>query len=711
MLTSTRQCLAISVGVELINVFGVPYTALAEKEACRMTSASNISRREFLKVSTLAGAGLLIGVYLPGCASSPAPMVEPTITPKPTATPEPTDWLEPNIYLNIDNNGLVTINAFRSDMGQGIRTAIAMIVAEELDVVWSAVHIQQAPTDRAYGSQVTGGSVSISDHYGILRLAGATARKMLVAAAAQTWEVEPESCATENGWVLHPDGNQRLAYGDLVEAAATKRVPNPLDVSTEDPKDFDIIGTRIGHWDAPHMLDGSAVYGIDVRIPDMLYATVARPPVFGAEPVSFDPTGAKAVEDVRNVVQIENGVAVVAENTWAAIQGRKALEITWDEGPLANLSSAQIRQALVAQASGPEESGTSIEVAANTLEAAYDIPYLAHVTMEPMNCVADVRTDSCIVWAPTQNPQEALRRVAAITGLAPDSVTVHVPLIGGAFGRRLEVDYVEEAVQISQAVGRPIKVVWTREDDIQHDFYHPLSYHHASASLDEPDRLTVRSYSAEREVPTGAWRAVGNVPEAFAHECFLDEVAAALGRDPYELRRELLPARARAVLELAATQADWGTPLPDGWGRGIAYHASFGVTPVAQVVEISVARDGTVQVHRVVCAIDCGTVINPDNVEAQMEGGIVFGLTAVLKGEITIENGRVQQSNLHDYPLLRMDEMPAIEVYIVPSDRNPSGVGEMGVPPIIPAVLNAVFDATGKRIRRLPIRTETLRET
>jgi isoquinoline 1-oxidoreductase beta subunit len=669
-----------------------------------MNTPAPISRRGFLKVFTLAGSGLLIGIYLPGCTSSPPPAVEPT------ATPEPTGWLEPNIYLNIDNNGLVTINAFRSEMGQGIRTAIAMIVAEELDVEWSAVRIRQAPADRAYGSQVTGGSVSISDHYSILRLAGATARQMLVTAAAQMWEVEPESCVTENGWVIHLDGDQRLAYGELVETAATLPVPNPLDVSTEDPEDFQIIGTRIGHWDAPQMLDGSAVYGIDVKVLDMLYATVARPPVFGAEPVSFDATGAMAVGGVRDVVQIDGGVAIVADSTWAAIQGREALEVAWDEGPLADLSSAGIRQGLIEQVSRPGESGSSEEGASTTLEAVYDVPYLAHATMEPMNCVADVRSDSCSVWAPTQNPQEALRRAVRVTGLPPASVQVHVPLIGGGFGRRLEVDYVGEAVRISQAVGRPIKVVWTRDDDIQHDFYHPLSHHYASASLDDPGRLAVRSYSAGGDVPTGAWRAVGNVPEAFVHECFLDEVAAALGRDPYELRLELLPARARAVLELAATKAGWKDPLPDGWGRGIAYHATFGVTPVAEVAEVSVAQDGTVQVHRVVCAIDCGTVINPDTVEAQMEGGIVFGLTAVLKGEITIEKGRVQQSNFHDYPLLRMDEMPSIEVHIVPSDRNPSGVGEMGVPPVIPAVVNAVFAATGKRIRRLPIRAEDLRE-
>ena len=687
-----------------------------------MSEERNVSRREFLKVSAAAGAGLLISITLPGCQASPtatpqpatplpAATPEPTASPsaplEPTATPEPAAWLEPNIHVSINNNGLVTITAFRSEMGQGIRTAIAMIVAEELDVDWSAVRIEQAPADRAYGDQVTGGSVSISKYYSVLRRAGATARQMLIAAAAQEWGVEQASCFAEKGWVIHGDSERRLAYGQLVETAATLPVPKSREVPLKDPKDFRIIGTRMGHWDTPQILDGSAAYGIDVKVPNMLYATIARSPVSGGKVVSFDATEAKTVAGVRDVVQVDSGIAVVADSTWAAIQGRKALEVTWDEGRHANLGSADIRQALVEQAPKPGEAAASD---ANKLDAAYDIPYLAHSTMEPMNCVADVREDSCEVWAPTQNPQEAKWRAVSASRLPEDAVKVNVTLLGGGFGRRLGVDYVTEAVQVSKAVGAPVQVVWTREDDIQHDLYHPLSYNTASAKLDAPGRLAVRSYPARTPIPTGYWRSVTNVPEAFAHECFLDELAAALGRDPYELRLELLSERARAVVELAATKAGWGTPLPAGWGRGIAYHSTWNATPVAQVAEVSVAEDGTVRVHRVVCAVDCGTVINPDTVEAQMEGGIVFGLTAVLKKGITIEDGRVQQSNFHDYPILRFDEMPTIEVHIVPSDRTPSGIGEMGVPPIIPAVVNAVFAATGKRIRRLPIRPEELRE-
>ncbi len=695
-----------------------------------------LSRREFLKVSAVTGMGLTIAIYLSGCQRAPTPTprsvsAEPTTTPPstspagPTGAPEPTGapdvtpeitpeasrLLEPNIYLTIDNQGSVTARAFRSEMGQGVRTAIAMILAEELDVDWSAVRVVQSPTDPAYGNQTTGGSASVSNHYSILRQAGAVARHMLMVAAAARWGVEPASCRTDSGWVIHPDGDPKLPYGELVDAAADSPVPGRGEVQLKNPQDFRIIGTPVLLCDAPQMADGRAIYGSDIRLPDMLYATVARCPVFGGEVSGFDPSKAKAVAGVRDVIQIDSGIAVVADNTWAAIQGRTALEVTWSPSSYADWNSAGIRQTVAQDAPQLAEAGAEGRAAQ---DAAYDIPYLAHATMEPMNCVADVRADRCEIWAPTQNPQEAKRRARSITRLTEDAITVHVPLLGGGFGRRLQVDYVEEAVQISQTVGAPVKLVWTRDDDLQHDFYHPLSYNYVRSELDETGRPTVmprvRSYAAQFGIPTGAWRSVQNFTEAFARESFLDEVAARSGLDPYALRRELVPGLGRAVVELAASKAGWGSPLPEGWGRGIAYFATFGVTHVAQVAEVSVAQDGTVRVHRVVCAVDCGTVINPDTVRAQMEGGIVFGLTAALKADITIESGRAQQSNFHDYPLLRMDEMPIVEVHIVPSDQPPSGIGEMAVPPIAPAVANAVFDATGKRIRHLPIRPQDLVE-
>jgi len=664
-------------------------------------NALHLSRRDFLKLAGTTSGGLVLAIYLDACAPATTTpeivLATPTDT---TPTPRlPFEW-EPNIYLMLDNNGNLTVIAFRSEMGQGIRTALAMLAADELDVDWSAVRIVQAPADSKYGNQVTGGSLSIRYYYEGMRKAGAVARQMLMDAAAQFWGVEADGCRTEAGYVIHLDGSQKLAYGDLVEVAASLDVPT--DVKIKDESQLKIIGTDLGHWDAPDIITGKAIYGFDMRLPDMLFAVIARCPVFDGKFESYDEQATLAVPGVHQIVELPKSIAIVAENSWAAIQGRNALDVSWDEGRKADLDSDVMR---LEAANRFPEPGTAGE---NSIDALYEIPYQAHATMEPMNCTVSVHDGICEVWAPTQNPQEVQRQVSAATRIPLNLVTVHVPLIGGGFGRRLEADYAVEAAQVSQAIQAPVKVFWTREDDFQHDYYHEMSVHYASASLSEVRMPGIGTRNGSGVVPTGAWRSVGEFTEAYPTQCFIDELAAATQRDPLDLRLELYNNRAAAVIKLAAERAGWGDSLPAGWGRGIAYHATFAVTHVAHVAEVSVDEDGNVRVHRVVCAVDCGKVVNPDNVAAQMEGGIVFGLTAALKAGVTIKDGRVQQSNFHDYPLLQMNEMPIVEVHIIENDNSPSGIGEMGVPPIAPAVANAVYAAIGKRVRHIPIRPEDL---
>jgi isoquinoline 1-oxidoreductase subunit beta len=675
-------------------------------------SNNPIHRRDFLKLVASAGGGLVLAVWLDACApltEPPATTITSTAVPSTTSpltpTPEPVPafgW-KPDIYITVDQQGLLTVTAFRSEMGQGIRTALAMIVAEELDVDWANVRIEQAPADSAYGDQQTGGSVSISTYYHRLRVAGATARQMLISAAATQWNIAAEDCTTEAGSVIHPNGQEKLAYGDLVEAAAEIDRPNNVDLKETDQ--FRILGTEIGHWDAPQIVSGRAIFGLDVRLPGMLFAALARCPVFGGEYASYDDAEAKAIPGVSQVVvldrRLDRYIAVVAENSWAAIRGRNALKVTWDEGTNAALDSQEMMANAVAQLRTSNDNAV--------LGAVYEMPYEAHATMEPMNCTAYFHDDICEVWAPTQNPQEVQRAVAGACHLLAAKVTVHVPLIGGGFGRRLQADYAQEAALVSKAINAPVQVVWTRDDDLQHDFYQPLLAQYAHGPLNKPG-MPIVSQEAGVRVPTGAWRSVENFPAAYANECYLDELAYALERDPLELRLEVYNSQyALGVVRLAAEKAGWGTPLPAGQGRGLAYHATFGVTHVCDVAEVEVDAAGNVRVNRIVCAVDCGKVVNPDNVRAQMEGGIAFALTATLKAEATVKNGRIQQNNFHDYPLLRMDEMPVVEVYIVESDKDPSGIGEMGVPPVAPAVANAVFAATGKRVRHIPIRPADLK--
>jgi isoquinoline 1-oxidoreductase subunit beta len=689
------MCFAVA---ERINAFA--QRSIARRRRCEMSA--KISRRNFLKLTGAASGGLVLAIYLEGCLPGgiETPTIISTITPEGSPTPRPPfDW-EADIYLKLDQDGVLTFTAFRSEMGQGIRTALAMLAAEELGIEWSSVRIVQADADRDYGDQLTGGSVSISTYYDAMRLAGARARQMLVEAAAQAWDVEPAQCQAEAGFVIHPDGAQKLFYGDLVEDAS--KLTRPKGVKLKDPSAFKIVGTGLGHWDAPQIVTGNAVFGLDVRVPGMSFAAMARCPVFGGTFASYDDAEAKAIRGVKQVVPLDDRIAVVAENSWAAIQGRNALKVTWDEGRNATLDSQQ----MMTNAADRLKNATKGDL----LEAFYEIPYEAHATMEPMNCTAHFQNGICEVWAPTQNPQDVQRAVANVCGIPQDQVTVHVPLIGGGFGRRLQTDYAEEAALLSKAIAGPVQVVWTRDDDLRHDFYHPMAVQYASVSLGKPEIPSMHVASGTG-VPTGAWRSVDQFTRAYGEQSFIDEMAAALQRDPLDLRLELYKDNERAlgVIHLAAEKSNWGESLPAGQGRGLAYFATFGVTHVAHVAEVTVDASGKVRVNRVVCAVDCGQVVNPDNVAAQMQGGIVFGLTAALKAEATVKNGRVQQSNFHDYPIWRMDEMPVIEVHIVPSTNRSTGIGEMGVPPIAPAIANAIHAATGKRIRHIPIKPEDLK--
>ena len=714
-----------------------------------MSTIVNCSRRNFLKASLLAGGGLIVGVHIPGLNGSAK------------AAQQGISTFVPNAFLRIAKDGSVTVIGNHSEMGQGAYTSGAMTIAEELDADWTKIRVEPAPVDPAYnhpiyGVQITGGSTSTWSEWDRLRKAGAAARQMLLAAAAQTWNVDPSTCRTGNGQVIHTNSQRRLSYGELVEKAAT--LTPPQNVTLKDPKDFKIIGKAIKRLDTPDKTNGKAVFGLDVNVPGMLVAVVARPPVFGGQLKNFNADKAKAVPGVRYVVEIERGVAVVADGFWPAKLGREALEIVWDEGPRASLDSRTQREeyaglakktGVVAKNEG--EAVSALSKASKKLEAIYDLPYLAHATMEPMNCVADVRADSCEIWVGTQFQSGDRDAAARDTGLKPEQVKLHTTLLGGGFGRRSPLDshVVREAVQISKTVKVPVKVVWTREDDMRGGYYRPRAYHTVSAGLDgngkpvawqqrivcqsifvgtpfEPavvkngveetavegaadlpydiPNLLVEWHQAPDGVPVFILRSVGHSHTAFVVETFVDELAHAAGKDPFEFRNALLGKhpRHKRVLEFVAEKAGWGKAMSNGRGRGLAVHESFG-SYVAQVAEVSMSKDRGLRVHRVVCAVDCGPVVNPDIVRAQMEGGIVFGLTAALYGEITFEKGRVRQGNFHDYPMLRMHEMPQIEVHIVPSEDKMGGAGEVGVPPVAPAVANAVFALTSKRIRRLPI--------
>jgi isoquinoline 1-oxidoreductase subunit beta len=711
-----------------------------------MSPPTEVTRRQFLQTASVAGTGLVIGFYLPAGRRIPTAAGSAGVGP-----------FAPNAWLRMGADESVLVMVDRSEMGQGVATSLPMLLAEELEADWSKIRIEFAPADKAYtnpmfGLQGTGGSTSVRAAWTPLRKAGASARELLVSAAAQTWGVDRSECRAEQGAVIHAPSKRRLTYGRLVEKAAS--LPVPSDAPLKDPKDWKIIGKRVRRLDTPPKVDGSAQFGIDVKVPGMLVAVVARCPVFGGKVARVDGTKAKAVAGVRHIVRLATGVAVVADGYWPAKKGRDALEITWDEGPNAGVTSASISGLFGQQAERPGaaarhegDAEPALTDAATKLDVVYEAPFLAHATMEPMNCTAHVRADGVDIWASTQFQSGAQGMGAGIGGVPPDKVKVHTTYLGGGFGRRFELDFIQEALETSKATGTPVKVIWSREDDIRHEPYRPASYHRMRAGLDAQGRPVAWTHRivapsimarvfpdtvkngldgeaveggvgvpytipnvhvdyvlTDTGIPVGFWRSVNNSFNAFAVESFIDELAHAARKDPFEYRRDLLGKAPRhlGALNLAASKAGWGTPLPAGRARGIAVYKSF-ESYVAQVAEVSVASDGTVRVHRVVCAVDCGPVVNPDTVEAQMQGGIVYGLTAALYGEITIDRGRVKQSNFHDYQMLRLPEMPKIEVHIVPSTDAQGGAGEPGTPPIAPAVCNAIFAMTGKRIRKLPI--------
>jgi isoquinoline 1-oxidoreductase beta subunit len=732
-----------------------------------MTTPAAVNRREFLKTGAAGSAALVIGFYWP-------PAFAQEQQEKPTPNPF-------NAWVKIGQDDHVTLILAKSEMGQGVMTALPMILAEELEVNWKDVHIEQAPTRPDIYELGTGGSSSIPDSWLPLRRAGAAAREMLITAAAKSWNVDRNTCHAESGGVIHGVRKKRLSYGELVEAASKLPIPNLNTVPLKNADNFTIVGKDIPRADTPSKVNGTAQFGIDVRLPGMLYAVIARCPTFGGKASKFDAAKAKAVPGVRDVIAIEpigegaftaGGVAVVADSSWAAMQGRDALDVQWDRGPHAAESTDSLGKQFLDLAAKPGkvvrndgDANAALASAAKKIEAVYELPFAAHVCMEPMNCTVHIRPDGAEAWVPTQAPDWALGTIAKISGLKPETIQVHTTLMGGGFGRRYQGDFVAEAAQVAKAIGKPVQVLWTREDDMQHDFYRPASYHRLSGALDAHGKLAawkhfqastsiaawwgpkdkpensefacatfipyltpnfrVEYSLAESGVPRAWWRSVESSSSGFVVESFVDELAASARVDPLEFRLRLMGeprkipdfgskegspldvARLKGVLQFVAAKAGWGQPLEKGRGRGLACFYSFS-TYVAGAAEVSV-EGGKVKVHRFDCAVDCGRPINPDGVRAQLESAVIYALTATLKNSISIANGAVEQGNFNDYDMLRMRETPPIiAVHIVPSTVNPTGTGEPCVPVVAPAVCNALFAVTGKRIRRLPIRPADL---
>jgi len=738
-----------------------------------MATASVVNRREFLKTGAAGGAALVIGFHLSRKALADQAQDQEKKTPNPF-----------DAWVRITPDNRVTLVLGKSEMGQGVYTSLPMILAEELCVDWKHVHVEQAPTNPKVYDLGTGGSGSVAGSWLPLRQAGAAAREMLIAAAAKKWQVGADTCKAKDGYVVHGHPERSFRYGELVADAAKLEIPNLNKVPLKNADDFTIVGREVHRLDTPAKSTGSANFGIDSRIPGMLYAVIARCPVFEGKVASFDGTKAKAVPGVRDVFEIKTsgrgastsgGVAVLADNSWAAMQGRKALEVKWDEGAAANESSEELRRQFLENAAKPGgvlrndgDAEAALASAAKKVEAVYELPFAAHVCMEPMNCTVQIGPDSAEAWVPSQGPQWAQAVIAEAAKLPPEKVAVHTTLMGGGFGRRYQADFVMEAAQVAKISGKPVMVLWTREDDMQHDFYRPASYHKLAGALDHDGKLTAYKHFqtstsiaakwsqkgaddpglgefgtgatipyatpnirieytlAHSSAPRAWWRSVEQSSSGFVMESFIDELAHASGQDSLAFRLKLIgdsrkipqfgegreedhpldTGRLKGVLQLAAEKAGWGKPLPKGQGRGIAGFFSF-FSYVAAVADVS-SSNSAFKVNRIVCAVDCGRAVNPNGVRAQVESAAIYALTATVKDAITVEHGRVVQANFNDYSMIRMKEAPPIEVYIVPSTEAPTGIGEPTVPVIAPAICNAIFSATGKRLRRLPIRHEDL---
>jgi len=709
-----------------------------------------MNRRQFLQVGLTVGGSLLIGIDLAAEETK-------------LETPATKRIFNPNAWIRIDLDNKITFLIDRSEMGQGVVTSLSMLIAEEMEVDLDQITTEFAPAGDQYrnnliGMQLTGGSTSIREAWEKLRRAGAVARTLLIEAAAQTWDVPKEECRAHKGKIIHQENS--FFYGELVARAAKLPLFDPSDVDLKPARDFRLIGKSALRLDLRDKVIGKTLFGIDVKLPKMLIASVVRPPMIGASLKDYDDRAVRQMAGVRHVVKTSDGIAVVADNFWLAQQGVKALKIEWQGGDerlstesiLASFKEAADKEkAVVAKQVGNLKDARA--QANKILDVEYVAPFQAHACMEPLNCTADVKKDRCDVWVGTQNQSGALQTAKEISGLAIDAINIHTTYLGGGFGRRGEKDFVRDALEISKAIDAPVKAIWTREQDMQHDFYRPMAYSKLSAFLNKnneligwqqrivspsimaramPNRLENGLDRSSVEgaadlaydiphlsvdyvlkntgnIPVGFWRAVGHSQNAFVVESFIDEIAIAAQKNPIAFRQQLLKDHPRhlGVLELATEKVNWDQTLDNGEGRGVAVHHCFG-SYCAQVAEVAVDKNGNVRVKKIICAIDCGQIVNPNTIEAQMHSAIVYGLTATLHSSISIKNGKIQQSNFDTFPLLKINEMPQIEVYIVQSEEAPGGVGEPGLPPLAPAIANAIFAATGKRIRHLPIHPSDL---